>query len=336
MSKANASALGIKDLSWASTALMYIILVNILSPNIHIKLAAVRGLMYRKMFGIPDHVIDNVTAAFEQLDSRHIHDISRRHVEFSQETRLERILPLLLGFRKSKGWRIEGETNLRSVLQQGKGALLLTAHFGYARLIEPVLRLQGYDALRVVAKVPGGGLNRAHRWEQWIQKRGRFVRHCANVFLLDLLRSNNVAAGLDIRPILRALSQKQLVVVAGDGLVSTTFLKLNFLGKQYPFATGYVKIALMTGVPVVPVFATRDAGEIVIELLPPIEIHEGSTVEDCIRRCAHTLESRIRLMPHLWTRWSNTNVWKKALAWSERDPEERFLRHNPWSYLNEL
>ncbi|CAN5793379.1 hypothetical protein BH20GEM1_BH20GEM1_00900 [soil metagenome] len=322
--------IGIRDLAWASSAALYRIVLNLLPVGIHIRLAILRGKLYRKMLGTPRHVVENLTAAFGTMGPSEIHDIARRHVEFSQETNLERILPLLTSFRKACGCRIEGERYLESVLGQGKGGFLLTAHFGYARLIEPLLKSRGYDALRVVARTPRGGLIRSQRWEQWAQKHGRWARGFADLFLFDLLRSNNIAAELDIRPILRALAERKLIVVAGDGLVSTDFIKMNFLDQQYPFATGYIKIAMLTRSPIIPVFARRGSHEIVLEVLRPIEVREDSKLEDIIQECVQILENRVKLTPHLWDRWSNNDVWSRVLEWYEKNPEDRFLRHNPW------
>lgn len=327
----NTRTVGIRDVTWACLAVLYRIGLNLFPLSAHMRLAVLRGFVHRKIFGIPRHVLENLTDAFEEMGQNEIHEIARRHVEFSGETNLERILPLLYRFQHSKGWRIEGESYLQSALEEGRGVLLLTAHFGYARLIEPVLKFRGYDAVRVVAKTSRGGLNRSQRWDQWVQKHGILGQRFADLFLFDLLRSDNIAAQLDIRPILRALSQKKLLVVAGDGLVSIDFIKMNFLDRQYPFATGYIKIAMLTGAPIVPVFAGVDANEIVIEVLPPIERGMGSTLENTLHECVTILENQVKLKPHLWARWRNRKLWQTVSAWAEKNPEERFLRHNPWS-----
>jgi lauroyl/myristoyl acyltransferase len=61
---------------------------------------------------------------------------------------------------------LEGESNLRSAIQQGRGAVLLSPHnFGYSKLVAPVLSARGYR----VHRGGNGGKKAQYRIDRWGQ-----------------------------------------------------------------------------------------------------------------------------------------------------------------------
>ncbi len=86
----------------------------------------------------------NLVAVFgDSKSEREIRAIVRRHLQYGEKNELTYLLPRLPGFENPARWPVEGLENLEAALAAGKGAILLSAHYGYARMIKPVLSMRG-------------------------------------------------------------------------------------------------------------------------------------------------------------------------------------------------
>jgi hypothetical protein len=159
---------------------------------------------------------------------------------------------------------------------------------------------------------------RNHRWHERLANGSSFKRFVFRNLIIDPRELQDIRADIDIRPILSALSRNQPVIVLGDGLRSSEYVRLPLLGKTYPFPVGFMKIASLTGAPILPAFAVETSPEfrLQIEIQPPLSIEPSLCVAANMEKFSAALDERLRLTPHQWHRWSTVNVFDNANEWS--------------------
>lgn len=197
-------------------------------------------------------------------------------------------------------------------LATGRGAILLTAHLGYSKFITPIVRSNGYDVASVVAKSLEC-IEQELRFERWLENSGTVSASILRFLGRNSYEKSCIAAQLDIRPILSALAENKPVVFAGDGLKAAEFVQLPLLGGTYPFAKGFMKIAMMTRAAVLPSFALEGEDDhwIVVNIRPPLEIDPEASIEENLMKFAQILDEQIRRTPHLWLRWADKEALEK-------------------------
>ncbi len=194
--------------------------------------------------------------------------------------------------------RFEGTDQIRPRIEEGKGVILLAAHFGSWEFMNAIASLIGYPIV---------GLARA-------QKHPR-----SNEFLNSLrtCRGNQVIQkGIPVREILKALRAGRIVGIIGDQDAGKTGTFVNFFGRSSSSPDGVAAFAAKTGATVFPVFMFR-TGLLShrVEVEAPIRVSEDSAEEGKRERAmlqsfADTLESKIRKSPEQWLwahrRWKST------------------------------
>jgi KDO2-lipid IV(A) lauroyltransferase len=99
----------------------------------------------------------------------------------------------------------------------------------------------------------------------------------------------------------RALRRGAFLHTAGDAYGGRSGLVLPFGGRTRRFATGFASLALLTGVPAIPVFATIEVdGRIRVEILAPLSPEpDDGRPED---RVASLVRSYARLLEARWSK----------------------------------
>lgn len=314
------------DLLWASKQLARKLFVTSVPFRSHVRIAAVRGRVYRALRGVPPHVRNNIAFAFPEMEPARIDRIAEGLCEFAARMYLWRLLPGLPKAADSRTWPVQGLEHLNAALERRKGVLLVTAHFGYGHIIPAALAAHGHSVARVIAELEH--LEAMRQTEEWLAG-GTWLRryvHARTRVLADRLGREDMVAGLDVRPIFARLSSNGIVMTAGDGLRSMQFVELPLLGRSHPFPVGLMKIALASGASVLPVFAVQNgrAGRIRVEIHPAISLDPSLPVEENLRALVEVIEDQIRRIPELWHRWMIPNWFQAAQEWSNGDPSKRY------------
>lgn len=232
-----------------------------------------------------------------------INEVVRSHVAFLHRSRLARTLSWGLRFNRSKQWKVQGLDHLDRALGHGRGVILASAHIGHPRLVLPILRAHEYAVLQVVAE-SRRDLVRRVRWERWRIAKGESIPGVLGGFLRLLLDHDDIGAGLDVRPIFKALARNHPLLIVGDGVKSTETVDIPLMGGKYPFAVGFMKIAMITGAPVLPTFVVETNGgrRVRLEILPPVPMDSAASAAENVMALGQIVERQLQDDPHQWYR----------------------------------
>ena len=207
---------------------------------------------------------------------------------------LKNYFDLLRGHRLSKEairaelTDVHGMEHLENAMQQGKGLIAGSAHFGAWDLF--IHLAATYLNAHVV--VPNERLEPEKLFQ----------------YILDLRKSQGIEmVPLDVAPraLIKALRTGQIAGLAYDRDITKTGPVVNFFGKPAQMPDGAVQLALKFGAPVVIAFSVRcpdNRSEVFIE--PPLEfVKTGDAQRDIregVQRIANVMEKYIRQYPDQW------------------------------------
>ena len=147
----------------------------------------------------------------------------------------------------------EGLSYINESLKQGKGVMLLFAHFGANQMIMPAIGYRGYKMSQMSAP-PTVWVEKLHdkkfspmgkraldiRWEQELSLP---VTHI-NIFS-------------SLKEVFACLKRNEILGIAIDGGGGKSRVAVNFLGGKALFSTGAIEIAMRTGCVVLPIFMIK-------------------------------------------------------------------------------
>lgn len=213
-----------------------------------------------------------------------------------------------------KYFTFEGLEHLDAARRRGKGGLLLSGHVGAVASAVLALGLKGYDVAPLgndsrVDTTMSSPVRTFARWQmKWLQRklRGRVI--------FVKLSEGGADHGPAVVRVLDALRKNQLVVMAVDIPAdrSHNVSRTRFLGKNCRFPNGIVRLAQLSGAPIIPFFILRDEDDWShqrIEVQPPIEL-QGEPEAD-FQRCIDRLDAVVRQYPGHWTVWDSLTAFEE-------------------------
>ena len=189
----------------------------------------------------------------------------------------------------------EGLDALRRAKAVGKGAIIVSGHFGQWEAIRAYLKLNGMEAGALYRPQNNVGVDRLQRgqlpiWGQPIFEKGRkgalgMARHIQHGGFMCLM-----------------IDQKYPM-----GIVQ------NFMGKPATVSTGAADLALKFDVPLIPAFAIRKNGALILEFDAPISNDDPALMTEKLQQA---LAARIEKYPEQWywvhKRWQVSKAGLKA------------------------
>jgi KDO2-lipid IV(A) lauroyltransferase len=183
---------------------------------------------------------------------------------------------------------VSGEEYLQEAVASGRGGILMIAHMGPWEAGGAWIASRGYRLT---------GVALTHE-SSYVEK----------FFITRRERSGyrTVPLGHAARDLLRALKRGELIVVAADRNFDEFGSRVDFFGRPAVMPDGHVRIALRTGVPIIPAFLVRtDDLRVRVILEPPISLQKGrDDTSSGLRRCLDLLEHYIRQRPEQWMAFS--------------------------------
>ncbi len=200
---------------------------------------------------------------------------------------------------------VEGEDIVRNAFAQGKGVLILTAHFGNFELLATFFAARGYQVNLVTRKLRNGLLDRF-----WAAQ-----RHRLNIRAIFKTQSLKEVIG-------RLRRNEAMGYVLDQNMGRDQGVFVEFFGRPACTLGVVAVLAKRFGSPVVPVFIARDPRDptrhhIVFEPPVPLESRGGDSGGDAdlvenTQRYTAVIEQRIRERPDHWI-WIHKR-WKTRPA----------------------
>ena len=193
---------------------------------------------------------------------------------------------------------IKNLERLQNAAKSGRGVILLTAHFGDWEMLSLVSSVIGYPILVLVREQKMKRLNE----------------------LLNRLRESNgckvIRKGMDVKNILRALREKNVVGILADQDAGKNGMFVDFFGRPTSSHSGTMQIAKHTDSIVIPNFIVRTRGAYqkvyLEEYIDFRQTHSQDDIRENLQRYMSALERYVRQYPDQWLwlhkRWKSTPV----------------------------
>lgn len=237
------------------------------------RLTPVRGFVQRNLKGA---FPEATPAELNALALAHVRQLTRAIVELLR-------LPLLTAETLEDLARLEGWENLEAARASGRGAVLLTAHFGNWELLGAAVALKGVPLHVLVQPASQDAFDRLFR-----EFRGAVG-----------VSSWNNAGAASLRPVLRALARNEVLGLLADQHGEAQDAIVKFFDHPVSAPTGAFFFARRTGAAVVPAFAVRQAdGTHVLHFEPALTL-TGDDERDAQAYYA-VLERYVRRHPDHW------------------------------------
>lgn len=206
--------------------------------------------------------------------------------------------PQLNNHRLSGMVAYDGLDFLNKAVKNGKGVILLTAHFGAKQLLQVALGHKGYPLNQINFHMDEKELT-------YIQKK---ISQRQRINIEKNIPVKFIGAKSFMRPVYKCLQNNEILIIAGDGIGLKRHMDLSschpfdFLGKKMLLPVNYFHLAKRTGALIVPVFVIREKTTHRIVFNPALNIDSEKNIE-VLNVFIQALEKNILTYPFLWEFW---------------------------------
>jgi len=249
--------------------------------------------------------VESLTTAFPGMSLKEKKNVARQFFIGMAQGGLE-LLYFIRHPQAMESVRIEGKENLDKVLAAGKGALIVTAHFGNFPLLGLKLARAGYPVNFMARPM------RDPQTDNYIHN----LRENAGVkTILSYPRRECVSTTIN------RLRANEVVVLQMDQNFGTGGVWVKFFGHPAATPVGPIVFAVRTGAAIVPAYIYREKDDKhCLRILPPLELNIKEDKDETLLVNAITIsrlfEGWIRQYPHEWS-WIHRR-WKSR-------PDERAM-----------
>jgi len=196
---------------------------------------------------------------------------------------------------------------LDGALADGKGVIVISGHFHANRLAKYYLRRNGYPMMSVRKRVPTSAAMGQFGNRYVAPAYGRFLHDRVE----DEIQTQDASLGAGL---LKRLRENGMISINIDAGFSREKFRVLCLNEQRQFAGGFLRLAELTGAPLVPMQCLGNSGDFEIVFGNPIRYTTKSSPEEFMERLvimAGLLESWVVAHPAEWVMWSGKNKWAK-------------------------
>jgi lauroyl/myristoyl acyltransferase len=190
--------------------------------------------------------------------------------------------------------------HLNAAATSGKGAILVTAHFGAFDYVGQIIWFKGFSLTLLTARtVP-----------EFIDAAVSYLRGSRGAKM-------EPATPGGLRRIISALRRGELIGIVADRDFFQNGKPVTFFGQQTTLPPGPVRIARDTGAPILPTFARREGDGYFLEVDEPFHVPKTDDVEADLRygleRLVAVFERHLRAAPDQWVMFQR--------VWTETPPQ---------------
>ena len=183
-------------------------------------------------------------------------------------------------------------------LDQGKGVILLTAHFGAKQFLQVALGHAGYSISQV----------NYHMEEEELSFVQKNVSQRQRILIEEKIPITFIPAKSFMRSVFKVLKNNKVLIIAGDGIglkkhMDDSYIPFSFLGKKMLFPTNATKLAERTGSMIVPVFTVREKQGHTMVFHEPINANQELQPLEILQKYVTLLEGFVSTYPELWEFW---------------------------------
>ena len=270
----------LKQLSW---------LAQWMSDKTVSRAGIILGVLAFDLFQLRRKVaMDNLAQAFPEKKPGEIKDIAGSLYRNLGKNLLEFLqFPKLSGEDIKSKVKFIGQEHLDQAIKGGKGALLISSHFGNWELCSSSIAAYGYPLSVVV-------------YEQHNPLADRMMNHIRRAKKLDVIFKPDAP-----RAILKALARNRFVAILIDQDAGQDGVFVDFMGRPAATAKGPAIFAIRTGAPLLAgVIVRQDDGGHICYIEPPIYADPANDKEQEILRLTalvtQAMERYVRKFPDHW------------------------------------
>jgi len=258
-----------------------------------------------------------IRQSFPDMTDAEVESVVKRNLQFEAQIGLVLTWPWRHDANLIGSLAVDGLEHIETAVRKGNGIILGTTHFGHGRIQKHWLLKHGYTAhtLGIIRTRPEK-VTRRSRIRKWLGISGS--------------SDNELATGINVRPIVQALKRNEIVCIAVDGREAVNHVTFPVGGLMLPFATGAAKLAMKTGAEFIPAFTvTAENGMPRTLIKPPIRPDPDSGEEEAVRRAMEQFavyaDQTMKTYPHL-AHWKRVReVRRETAANPERPYTLRYL-----------
>jgi len=235
--------------------------------------------------------IDSLSMAFgNEKSPEEIGKIAKDCFIFMAKSAIEVIFLMDKPALVKKRISLSGKENLERALSNGRGVILVSAHFGNFPLLLARLALDGYKTSGIMKPMHDTRVEK-----MFLEKRKKY----------NVKTIYSQPRSVCVNETVRVLRDNEIVFIPIDQNFGSGGVFVDFFGRKAATATGPVVFAQRTGAALVPCFIIRqpdDSHMIVFE--PAIPLREGKDSQETIliniQRLTSVIEAYIRRYPAEW------------------------------------
>jgi KDO2-lipid IV(A) lauroyltransferase len=273
-------------------------IVAIVGLNLSRKLSVILAFVFFYVIPIRKRVVfSNLRKAFPEFDEKKVKEVafgcyksiltSFFEILYMQKMSRTEIINML---------SVDNADLITKNYKEGKGVILLSAHFGNWELIATSVSTRINIPFHVVVK---------HQRNPYVDRKINSMR----------VKWGNeiVSLGISIRNIYKELKNKNLVAMVADQRGSADGLRIKFFGIETAIYPGPAMLAVKTGAPLIYGITIRQPDfsyKVILEKisLEKLPNNEEEKVKEISQRLASFLEKYVRQHPEQWL-WMH-NIWK--------------------------
>lgn len=248
-------------------------------------------IAYRLMRSGTDALVDNLAVMFPSLTRRELQAIALRTYRSYARDVIDFIRSLRMSPEETRALvgRLD-TTAIEQAMAEGRGAVIVSGHFGNWEIGGVILRRLTTYPLSVVARAEPSQAVTALRQQ---------LRVSLGIETIEVRQHLETAMHIRTR-----LQKNEVVAMLLDRHLGKDQVEVSFFGRPTKFLRTPALMASFSGAPLVPCFVYRDGRGLAIECGPLIRVaSEGdrdANVRGAVQTFASQVEDHVRRHPHYW------------------------------------